>query len=83
MDDYYQGVLEALAIPEKMREQMLISQSMEQKWLLIQQHQNLLQDDEVSDAGEWAEMLLKETKYPKYGNTVFTYFPDDVWPTIT
>ena len=60
----YLSVLDALAIPEKMRDTMVASQSAESKWKLIEQHATLLHDDETSDASEWASMLIKERNYP-------------------
>ncbi len=65
MNEMYMEVLEALAIPEAKRAEML-DQSMDKKWNLISIHQTLLHDDDASDASDWVEMLKEEPFYPRY-----------------
>jgi hypothetical protein len=63
MDEMFNEILEALAIPEAKRKDML-KQEMDVKWKMISLHQTLLNDDDASDATDWAEMLKEEPHYP-------------------
>ncbi len=60
----FEEVLEALAIPEKKRAEMMSTETMERKWKLIVQQQALLQDEDASDAHDWALLLKEERDYP-------------------
>jgi hypothetical protein len=64
INEMYSEVLEALAIPEAKR-MVMMDQHIELKWKLIQTHQSLLSEDDVSDASAWADLLKDYSKsYP-------------------
>jgi hypothetical protein len=59
INEMFAEVLEALAIPEAKHHDMM-EQSSDIKWKLIERHSSLIQEDDVSDASVWADLLKAE-----------------------